>query len=203
MQGGAGNLYGMDDMNDSDDMDNMDDLDQDLQELINYFRMLWEQHVTWTRMTVMAIVHDLPETDLIVQRVLRNPVDFANVLMPFYGEEAAREFDKLLTDHLTIATEIVKASKAGDTSAAADANKRWHDNADQIAAFLGSINPYWSEGDWRAMMNEHLELLGNNAAQMLAGKYEDSINGYDDIEAQALEMADVMADGIAMQFSGL
>lgn len=183
--------------------DNQEDgmvVGQDLEELINHFRMLWEQHVTWTRLVMMGIVHDLPETDLMVKRVLRNPVDFANALKPFYGEEVAQEFSNLLTEHLTIATELVKAAKAGDNDAMTDADRRWHENADQIAMLLGSINPYWSEEDWDAMMYEHLQLLSDNAADLLAGNYEDSINGYDDIERQALEMADMMAEGIAMQF---
>jgi len=169
-------------------------------DLTSYFRMLWEQHVTWTRIAVMALVHDLPETQLILQRLLRNPVDFADALRSFYGEEAARELAELFTAHLTIAAELVQAAKAGDEDAYAEIEQRWYDNADQIAAFLGSINPYWNEEDWSAMLEEHLALLGANVAEMLAQNYAESINGYDDIELQALEMADMMAEGIAMQF---
>jgi hypothetical protein len=148
-------------------MEDMYDMNSDLQDLVNYFRMLWEQHVTWTRIAVMGIVHDLPETEQILQRLLRNPVDFANALMPFYGEEVSSEFENLLTDHLTIASKIVTASKAGDTNTVSDLNRSWHDNADQIAKLLGSINPYWNTDDWSAMLDEHLELLSNNVALML------------------------------------
>lgn len=177
-----------------------DSMDQGLEELVNYFRLLWEQHVEWTRMAVMGIAHDLPETDLILKRLLRNPVDFGNALLPYYGQEAAQAFATLLTAHLTIAAELVRAAKAGDNNAMTDADQRWHQNAEQIAELLGSINPYWSVEDWSAMMNEHLELLSNNVAETLSGKYEDSINGYDEIESQALEMADMMAEGISEQF---
>ncbi len=197
------NMNNMNDMNDMDNMDNMDGVDQDLDQLINYFHMLWEQHVFWTRMTVMGIIHDLPESQQITQRLLRNPVDFANALLPFYGTEAANNFKDLLTAHLMIAAELVKAAKDGDNKAVADANKRWYENADEIAKFLNNINEYWSEDDWSAMLYEHLELLSENVLQMIAGEYEQSINGFDDIEMQALEMADMMAEGIAMQFSEL
>lgn len=186
-----------------DDSDDDGDLaDSDLDELVNYFRMLWEQHVVWTRMAVMGIIHELPESDLIIQRLLRNPVDFANALMAFYGEEAAQEFAQLFTEHITIAAELVQAAKAGDTEATTDADQRWHENADQIAELLGSINPNWSVDDWSAMLYEHLDLLSSNITEMLAGNYEVSINGYDEVEMQALEMADMMAEGIATQFPG-
>lgn len=175
-------------------------LDGNLMDLENDMRMLWEQHVTWTRIAVMGIVHDLPETDLIIQRLLRNPVDFANAFTPFYGEEAANALADLLTAHLTIAADLVKAAKAGDKAAFAEIEKSWYENADQITELLSSINPFWTLEDWSAMMKEHLDLLKENVSQMINGDYAESINGYDDIEVQALEMADMMSEGITMQF---
>ncbi|HKL80348.1 MAG TPA: LysM domain-containing protein [Mobilitalea sp.] len=188
--------YSGDDMELDDNMEN----DTMMCELMNYFRMLWEQHVAWTRMAIMGIVHELPETEMILQRLLRNPADFANALRTFYGDEVAQSFAELFTAHLTIAAELVNAAKAGDTNAVANAEQRWFDNARQIAEFLGSINPNWSTEDWNVMMNEHLELLRDNTLEMIDQNYEASIIGSDDIEAQALEMADMMAEGIAMQF---
>jgi hypothetical protein len=178
----------------------MDEMEGNTMDLRDYFRLLWDQHVEWTRMAVMGIVHNLPESDLITKRLLRNPTDFANALAPFYGEANAQKFDQLLSDHLTIAAEIVKAAMANDSNAVTDADKRWHANAEAIAAFLASLNPYWKEEDWSAMLKEHLDLLSENVDQMVSGDYEDSINGYDDMELQALEMADMMSEGIAMQY---
>lgn len=192
-------------MNDRDRMDGdglEHEVDGNMMDLANYFRLLWEQHVEWTRMTVMAMIHQLPETEQITQRLLRNATDFANALAAFYGDEAAEEFERLFTEHIRIAGELVQAAMAGDNNAVTDADRRWHENADQIAALLASMNPYWSEDDWSAMLYEHLELLSSNIENMLAQNYEESINEYDEIEMQALEMADMMAEGIAMQFPG-
>ncbi len=171
-----------------------------MMDMVNYFRLLWEQHVEWTRMTFMAAIHQLPDAEQILQRLLRNAMDFANALAAFYGDEAAEEFERLFTEHIRIAGELVQAAMAGDNGAVADADRRWHENADQIARLLAGMNPYWSEEDWSAMLYEHLELLRSDIENMLAGNYEESINGYDEIEMQALEMADMMAEGIAMQF---
>lgn len=197
-QPGENGFPDYDDMDD--DMD--DDLGENMMDLMNYFRMLWEQHVAWTRMAVIGLVHQLPEAQLILQRLLRNATDFANALAPFYGEEAAREFARLLSEHLTIASELVQALMAGDNNAVTDADRRWRENADQIAKFLASVNPYWTEEDWSAMLYEHLDLLSANIENMIAQNYEESISGYDEIEMQALEMADMMAEGLAMQFPG-
>jgi hypothetical protein len=165
-------------------------------DLINYMRMLWEQHVTWTIMAVMGILYNIPGRDLIMQRLLRNPNDFAKVLEGFYGEKAGRDFADLITDHINIAAELVRDAKEGNMEAYTAAEKRWYDNADQIAALMANINPNWKEDDWSAMLHEHLNLLSTNIADMIAENYAKSIENYDDIKMQALEMADMMAEGI-------
>ena len=104
-------------------------------------------------------------------------------------------------NHLTIAAELVKAAKAGDSAAATDAEKRWYANVDQIAAFLGSINPYWSAQKWRKMLYDHLAMTKEEAVDILTQKYPDSINVFENIEQEVLAMADMMTQGIAKQFS--
>lgn len=170
-------------------------------DLMNLMRMLWEQHDVWTRSTIVSLVFDLPDTQYVVARLLRNPVDFENALRPYYGVRIAAEFRDLLRDHLLIAADIVTAAKAGDTQAVEEAERRWFANADAIAALLGRINPYWSERQWRAMLYQHLNLVKEEAVQMLAGNYEAAVAVYDQIELQSLEMADVLSEGIIRQFN--
>lgn len=171
-------------------------------DLMNTLRTLWEQHDVWTRATITSIALDLPDVDLVTNRLLRNPEDFADALRPYYGNKAASKFSDLLKSHLVIAAQIVKASKAGDNQAAANAEKDWYANADEIAAFLGSINPYWSEKSWRAMLHRHLELVKAEAVDILTKNHAAGIAVYDELEKQSLEMADMMWEGIIRQFPG-
>ena len=168
--------------------------------IMNVMRMLWEEHSTWTRMTIISIVFGLPDEEVVTKRLLRNPQDFANALKPYYGDMIASKFGQLLTAHLVIAAELVKAAKAGNSKGAADAEKRWYENADEIAALLGSINPYWSQESWRVMLYEHLRLVKSEAIDMLRKDYQSGVDIYDEIEIQALEMADMMVQGIIRQF---
>ena len=50
------------------------------------------------------------------------------------------------------------------------------------------------------MLHEHLALVKAEAVAILTSDYEKGISIYDDLEMQALEMADMMADGIVKQF---
>lgn len=170
------------------------------QTLCNHMRLLWEQHVYWTRMLIISIAFNLPDTEFVAARLLRNPKDFEAALRPLYGEEIATKFADLFTGHLTIAAELVKAAKTGDNAAVADAEHRWYANADQIATFLGRINPYWSEVEWKKMIYDHLAMTKTEAVDILSQKWENSISTFEKIEQEALMMADVMTDGIIKQF---
>ncbi len=171
-------------------------------ELNNLIRLLWEQHVVWTRLTIISMVNGLQDVSLVTNRLLRNPIDFQMALEPLYGRKLAGMFAALLTDHLVIAAALVQAAIAGDAARAADAERRWYENADAIAAFLGRINPHWSEDEWKSMLYEHLALTKSEAVDEIGSNLAASIAGFDQIEAQALEMADLMVKGITQQFPG-
>lgn len=163
--------------------------------------LLWLQHVYWTRLVISGIVFDSPDLKTSEARLFRNPEDFAEVLSVFYGEEKADSFKKLFTEHLSIAGELVTEAKAGNRAAAEAAERRWYENADQIAAFLASINPYWSMREWREMMYRHLAMTKREAEEFISGEYAASVTTFDMIEKEALAMADRMTRGIAMQFA--
>jgi hypothetical protein len=168
--------------------------------LMNTMRLLWEQHGAWTRMAITSMVFGLPDESLVVERLLRNPQDFVDALRPFYGEVYAKQFGNLLTDHLVIAADLVKASKAGNNEKAENAEIRWYQNALDIALLLSRLNPFFSYEEWRLMLFEHLALVKTEAVDMLTKEYAKGIETYDKIEIQALGMADMMSSGIMKQF---
>jgi hypothetical protein len=168
--------------------------------LINKFRMLWEEHDVWTRSTIVSITFSLPDLDFVIRRLLRNPVDFGRVFAFFFGPRIGAEFARLLEIHLVLAAELVEAGKARDTAAVAEIERKWYANADEIAAFLGRINPFWSEEEWKEMLHEHLALVNDEEVYYLTGNYAAGVAIYDEVERQTLEMADMIAFGIFKQF---
>lgn len=169
-------------------------------ELNRKLRSLWEQHIFWTSLTVNSIVGDLPEQKETIARLFRNPADFAAVLDVHYPPVVADKFADLFRGHLTLATEWVTTLHKGDSAAAEEVQKRWYANANDIAVFLGKINPYWSTAEWRNMLFEHLRLLTSKVMTRIEGNYAQNVVTNDLIEPQALGMADAMTMGIIRQF---
>jgi hypothetical protein len=166
-------------------------------------RLLWEQHVNWTRMTIISIVFNLPDLIYVQERLLRNATDMGNSLRPFYGDQIADSYAELIKEHLVIAAELVTAAAKGDTKVVSEEEKEWYRNADDIVLFLSSINPCLDKEALKAMFYTHLSLTKLEAVYMIEKNYKESIAVFDKIEAQALEMADAISDGIIKQFPGM
>lgn len=163
-------------------------------------RLLWMEHVNWTRMTITSIVFQLPDLPFVQKRLLQNATDLGNCLRPFYGDQIADHYAKLIQDHLVIAAELVTAAIKGDTETANTKEKEWYKNADDIALFLSSINPYLSKDSLQEMFYKHLELTKNEAVTMIKKDYQADVEVFDDIVAEALAMSDMIASAIVMHF---
>ena len=163
-------------------------------------RLLWMEHVNWTRMTIISIVFQLPDLPFVQQRLLQNATDLGNCLRPFYGDQIADHYAKLIQAHLVIAAELVTAAAKGDTNTANAKEKEWYQNADDIVLFLSSINPYLSKDALQKMFYKHLELTKTEAVTMIQKNYKADVEVFDEIEAEVLAMSDMIASAIVMQF---
>jgi hypothetical protein len=164
-------------------------------------RKLWSEHAFLTKRFVVSYLGGLNDVQAITERLMKNQQDIGDALKPFYGKEAGQSVANLLKDHIKIASEVVKAAKAGDDKALKDADARWHKNADEIAAFLAKANPtYWNEQEWKDMFYEHLQLVTNSVNLRLKKQWSEDMNNFDVYYDQILEMADTISYGILHQF---
>lgn len=169
-------------------------------DFISMNRLLWMEHVNWTRMTIISIVFNLPDLQFVQERLLQNATDLGNCLRPFYGDKIADKYTELIKEHLVLAAELVTAATKGDAKTAAEKERQWYRNADDIADFLSSINPYLAREEVRNMFYTHLALTKVEAVYMIQKKFKADIEVFDTIEAQALEMSDMIASAIVRQF---
>jgi hypothetical protein len=164
-------------------------------------RMLWEDHVSWTRMYLVSASANLADKDATLARLMRNQEDLGDAMKPFYGDSAGRRFTELLKEHISIAGEIVAASRQGDKPKAAEASNRWGTNADHLATFLAGANSAnWKFEDMRKMLQEHLDLTTREVTAHLDKDWKESIEAYDKVRDQALMMADALTEGLMKQF---
>jgi hypothetical protein len=163
-------------------------------------RKLWEDHITYTRNYIISALADLEDAKQVAQRLLKNQDEIGQAIVPFYGEEAGKKLASLLKDHILIAADVVKAAKADSREELKAGQKKWKQNADDIAAFLSKANPNWPEKDLKAMLHEHLALTTDEVIGRIKKDWAADIAAYDKGHAHILKLADALAAGIAKQF---
>ncbi len=168
--------------------------------LTNAMRKLWSDHVVWTRLYIMEAVAGADDAQAAASRLLKNQEDIGNAIVPLYGEEAGAKLTHLLKSHIMIAVDLVGAAIAGDSERFALEDKRWDDNADEIAAFLSGANPNWQAKDVRDLLGQHLSLTKGEAVARLEKNWDADVAAFDDIFTEILTMADALSEGIIMQF---
>lgn len=169
-------------------------------ELKMAMRKLWEDHITYTRNYIISALADLPDKDAVATRLLKNQDDIGDAIKPYYGDDAGQKLSALLRDHILIATEVIEAAKNGDTDQLTAAQTKWSANGQEIAAFLSSANPHWSQQDLEAMLQKHLDLTTGEVVGRLTNDWAKDIESYDAGHLHMLMFADILSDGIIKQF---
>ena len=154
----------------------------------------------WARMLLISIAERLKDQDNVTDRLTQNPKDIADIFANYYRNEVAMEIAKLLSEHLQIGADLIVALRDENTKDAVNLNRRWYANADQMADAFSSINPNYGREEMRQMLYQHLDLTTNEVKMRLAKNYAADIKAFDQVEKEALDMADFFSAGIVMQF---
>ena len=128
-------------------------------------------------------------------------MDIGNAIKPYYGDAAGNQLAALLHDHITIAGEVLLALKTGNSTALTDALERWYANAHDIAVFLSTANPEnWPLAEMDQMLKDHLDATTAEAVARFKSDWSGDVAAYENVHVQALEMADMLTNGIIAEF---
>lgn len=163
-------------------------------------RRLWIDHVLWTRSDIVSALASLEDSSAVSERLLKNQDDIGNSIKPYYGEEAGNKLATLLREHIKLAEQIVGAAKSGNEADFEKYNKLWYENADQIADFLSSANPNYSNKTLKDMLHKHLDFVAAQVVARLNKEWKADITAFDQGEDHMIKFADILTDGIIKQF---
>lgn len=193
MSGGTGNRPGS---GTGGSMGNQTQPEQPMMQCNEEMRMAWLNHVFWTRMYLMSAVSDAPDRQATEERLLETADEIADTFAAQFSPSAVRQLRSLLREHIEIGGQMIEALKAGEQADYNALSQRWTANANQIAAFLASQNPFFGGRETVNMLQNHLELTRNEIEQQVKGEYTESIDTFREIVKQAVEMADYFARGM-------
>ncbi|MCL2633917.1 MAG: acetylglutamate kinase [Oscillospiraceae bacterium] len=164
-------------------------------ELKECMRLVWLQHVYWTRLLLISIAEKLDDQSDTAARLLQNPKDIACIFKKYFPHDCACEVERLLTEHLNIGAELITALRDGSKNAD-ELDKSWYINAEKMAKALHCMNPCYEFCEWKKMLFTHLDLTKTEVAARLAKKYKKDIEAFAAVEKEAISMADMLTCGI-------
>src|SRR5205823_5353260 len=118
----------------------------------------------------------------------------------FYGKDNALKLTGLLKQHIMIAVELVEAAKSGNEERFATHDKKWSENAREIAKFLANANPNWAEAELYDLLDQHLRLTKGEVTARLKKDWRADVKAFDDIFTEIMVFADTLTNGLVKQF---
>ena len=173
----------------------------DRQDFREDMRTLWVDHSRLTRQFMISTISDLPQQSDAAEHLIQNQNEIGASIALFYGVEAGEELAKLLAEHTVISATMYQAARNADAQAFEESVTRWYDNAGEIAELLSNLNPEnWPLRETRPMMRTYLDLTLEQAVAYWNGYSDIGSGAYEKVQDHALEIADMLSDGIINKF---
>ena len=155
----------------------------------------WLKNAIWMRSFVQSTVWDLPNLPTITSRVAQVPIEFYNVLRPFWGERLAQQFTDLIGSRTAIKSSILTAVMRNDQNTADQYTRELYANADEISAFLAQF-PSWSRDEWQILLYDDSNMFIRQIESLLNDDYNTEASIYERIINHTINMGNYMAYGI-------
>jgi hypothetical protein len=164
-------------------------------------RDLWIGHVFWIRnVVVAALAGDASAQQVAEKQAVANAQAIAASIEPFYGAEAKEKLFTLLAGHYGAVKAYLDASVAEDDTKQTEATSNLTDNAEEIASFLSSANPYLPKDTLNELLQAHGGHHIAQIEQLQAKDYAGEAQTWADMSQHMYVIADALADALAKQF---
>lgn len=174
-----------------------------VQMLSKDMRMLWNEHMYWTLITVDAYYNDPKGLEAKLNHLLQNQKDIGAAIVPYYGQAAGDKLGQLLTEHIQDAVPVLEAARKNDKAALDKAVKDWYANAKEIGDFLASANPkYWNAKETESALEMHITQTIGYSVDIQKGDYAQAFQGFEEALHHMLMLSDILTYGIVRQFPG-
>ncbi len=164
--------------------------------LLFRIRALLRDLATWTREYLISTFVTGSYNEEAFTRLYSIPTQLSTLLQYVFGNEASEKSIQLLSNHLILLREYIEALKSNNVDAANENYKNLYSNADELAKFLASINPFWNEVQWRNMFYTYLNRTVEEIAAFMTRDYKKNIDIFDRLLAHTESMGDYFTLGL-------
>lgn len=167
----------------------------EMQIIINS-RIFWREQAAWIKSFIDAEYFNLEISEEIFSHLYNIPAKFSNSLRLIFGGVIAEQYGHMLSQNIVLIRELIEAQEDNDVEAMNQIVNDLYLLADQRAAYLDSINPFWDENQWRNLLYTYLYLTIQQGNALLLGDYDGCIRLFDRLLVHADLMGDYFSSGL-------
>jgi hypothetical protein len=164
-------------------------------------RDLWLGHIFWVREVVQGLAQkNSAAAAAAEQQVVANAKQIAGSIEPFYGKPASEQLFKLLAGHYSAVRAHADATVAGNAADAKRALGQLTANADEVATFLSSANPYLPKATLNSLLTAHGGHHVQQNQQLAANDLAGDARTWEAMKNHMYAIADALGSALAKQF---
>lgn len=159
-------------------------------------RMLWFDLITWSRAYMLAKTKDIGNEAEVMVRFGQVADELGDMMVRVFGEEAAFVSEGLVDTFVVLMDGLISAQMAGDIEEVNRNTQLLYQNADELAAFMASVNPFWDETRWRTILYDILRNLIVESTTFLTGEFGLNLDVFSVLLDQAESASNYFAQGL-------
>ncbi|MBR0598194.1 hypothetical protein [Sinanaerobacter chloroacetimidivorans] len=159
-------------------------------------RMFWFELVTWVRNYMLSRYMGLGNTEEVYARLQRVPVEYVNAVKQIFVDLDTEAYLKLFYTYIDLLDAFITAQIEGDIDKINQVTQCLYQNADERAAFVAALNPFWEEEEWRNRLHNNLRSTIDESTTFLMGDYSRNIDIFSRLLDQAENTSNYFAQGL-------
>ncbi|MHC1722988.1 MAG: hypothetical protein AB9836_07290 [Aminipila sp.] len=171
---------------------------QDIDNIVFRARVMWRKLSLWIYSYLFSktLNADTELEEVIVNKLISATEDFQNLVRMFFGDKAADDYTKLLSNYIKLFIDLINALAEGNSNTANVIVEQIYQNAGERVEFLASINPYWDKNTLQNYIFNFTDMTVNEINTFTSKRYKESLDIFDRILTYSTSLGDFMAQGI-------
>jgi hypothetical protein len=165
--------------------------------LIFDIMMFWFDLTNWIRAFMLSRYQSVGNEDEVYARLQRVVTDFINNLKQVFGDTpAVNELQLALNAYIDLIDSLITAQLTGNVEQVDLITRQLYQNADNIAASLAAITPYWDQDEWRTILYNNLRSTLDETTMFLTEDYARNLDIFSTLISQSESSGDYLAQGV-------
>lgn len=164
--------------------------------MVKDFRQIATEWAYLSRFYLVAKTVGFGDEEYVTQRFFELTSRIKEKFELILGTEPANEFLSLLSIYAVKLEGLVNAILSGDQAEIESRSLEVYQHADEVAAYLSSINPYWNEAKWKELLYTFVGFLVEESSALQREDYSAFLQTFEKLLYSSLAIGDYYALGL-------